>query len=134
MNKELHFAYVTPKWTDNKKGYEFHFESIKVKETEKQYKVIEVNPNLFLDLGSIIKKDELFRAVSKACGFAEVGVTIVDGSLLDAKIELVAKIGERITYLNSRIQKRADNGRRESSRLANQMEDCAKQLVAIYAQ
>lgn len=56
MEKVLNFAWVTPKWTDNQKGYEFGFESIKVKETEKQYKIIEVNPNLFLDFGSVIKK------------------------------------------------------------------------------
>lgn len=134
MEKVLNFAYVTPKWIDNKKGYEFHFESIRVKETEKQYKVIKTNPNLFLDLGSVIKKDELeHRAVSKACGFSEVGVTIVDGSLIDARMALVTKIGERISYIKGRMQSLAEKGRGESSHLTRQMEDCANQLIAIYA-
>ena len=132
MEKVLNFAWVTPKWTDNQKGYEFGFESIKVKETEKQYKIIEVNPNLFLDFGSVIKKDELFRAVNKANPMTEVGTTIVDGSLADAKFDLMTKITANISFINKQIQVRANSENFKATRLLNKLEDCTKQLTALY--
>lgn len=132
MEKVLNFARVTPKWVDNKKEYEFQFESVKVKETEKQYKVIEVNPNLCLDLGSVIKKDELYFAVIKAYGSAEVGTTIIDGSLADAKMDLMTKITANISFINKQIQVRANSENFKATRLLSELEDCTKQLAALY--
>lgn len=58
METSLYFGYLTADWKDGHKNYTFHYESIPVKETEKQYKVTGINPNLFLDLGSVIRKQE----------------------------------------------------------------------------
>jgi len=71
MNTTLYFGYVKPNWKDGRKDYTFHYESIEVQETAKQYRVIKTNPKLYLDLCAVIKKSELDRAVFKACGLVK---------------------------------------------------------------
>lgn len=132
MNTTLYFGYVAPNWKDGRKDYTFHFESIEVHETAKQYRVIKTNPNLYLDLGAVIKKSALDRAVFKACGLAEVGTTILKDLESEARINIIKQITNRIQYLNARIEKRAAEGRKESRFLVRELEDCANQLVGLY--
>lgn len=132
MNNTLYFGYVTPTWKDGRKDYTFHYESIKVHETDKQYKVIEINPNLYLDLGSVIKKSEMDRAVFKAAPLAEVGTAITRDMESEARINIIKQVTERIEYLNGRIKARAEQGKRQSLHLISEIEDCANQLVALY--
>nr|DAN39617.1 MAG TPA: hypothetical protein [Caudoviricetes sp.] len=132
MNNTLYFGYVTPTWKDGRKDYTFHYESIKVHETDKQYKVIEINPNLYLDLGSVIKKSEMDRAVFKAAPLAEVGTAITRDMESEARINIIKQVTERIEYLNGRIKARAEQGKRQSLHLVSEIEDCANQLVALY--
>lgn len=132
MNNTLYFGYVTPTWKDGRKDYTFHYESIKVHETDKQYKVREINPNLYLDLGSVIKKSEMDRAVFKAAPLAEVGTTITHDMESEARINTIKQVTERIEYLNGRIKVRAEQGKRQSLHLISEIEDCANQLVALY--
>ena len=132
MNNTLYFGYVTPTWKDGRKDYTFHYESIKVHETAKQYKVIEINPNLYLDLGAVIKKGEMDRAVFKAASLAEVGTTITHDMKSEARINIIKQVTERIEYLNGRIKARAEQGKRQSPHLISEIEDCANQLVALY--
>lgn len=132
METTLYFGYVTPNWKNGRKDYTFHYESIKVHETDKQYKVIEINPNLYLDLGSVIKKSEMDRAVFKAAPLAEVGTTITRDLESEARINIIKQVTERIEYLNGRIKARAEQGRRQSSHLISEIEDCANQLVGLY--
>lgn len=132
MNNTLYFGYVTPNWKDGRKDYTFHYESIKVHETDKQYKVIEINPNLYLDLGSVIKKSEMDRAVFKAAPLAEVGTAITRDMKSEARINIIKQVTERIEYLNGRIKARAQQGKRQSLHLISEIEDCANQLVALY--
>lgn len=132
MNNTLYFGYVTPSWKEGRKDYTFHYESIKVHETDKQYKVIEINPNLYLDLGSVIKKSEMSRAVFKAAPLAEVGTTITHDMESEARINIIKQVTERVEYLNGRIKARAEQGKKESRFLISELEDCANQLVALY--
>lgn len=132
MNNSLYFGYVTPTWKDGRKDYTFHYEIIKVHETDKQYKVIEINPNLYLDLGSVIKKSEMDRAVFKAAPLAEVGTAITRDMESEARINIIKQVTERIEYLNGRIKARAEQGKRQSLHLVSEIEDCANQLVALY--
>lgn len=132
MNNTLYFGYVTPTWKDGRKDCTFHYESIKVQETAKQYKVTEINPNLYLDLGSVIKKSEMDRAVFKAAPLAEVGTTITHDMESEARINIIKQVTERIEYLNGRIKARAEQGKRQSLHLISEIEDCANQLVALY--
>ena len=132
MNNTLYFGYVKPTWKDGRKDYTYHYESIKVHETDKQYKVIEINPNLYLDLGSVIKKSEMDRAVFKAAPLAEVGTTITHDMESEARINIIKQVTERIEYLNGRIKERAEQGKRQSLHLISEIEDCANQLVALY--
>lgn len=132
MNNTLYFGYVTPTWKDGRKDYTFHYESIKVHETDKQYKVIEINPNMYLDSGSVIKKSEMDRAVFKAAPLAEVGTAITRDMESEARINIIKQVTERIEYLNGRIKARAEQGKRQSLHLISEIEDCANQLVALY--
>lgn len=132
MNTTLYFGYVKPTWKDGRKDYTFHYESIKVHETDKQYKVIEINPNMYLDLGSVIKKSEMDRAVFKAAPLAEVGTAITRDMESEARINIIKQVTERIEYLNGRIKARAEQGKRQSLHLTSEIEDCANQLVALY--
>lgn len=132
MNNTLYFGYVKPTWKDGRKDYTYRYESIKVHETDKQYKVIEINPNLYLDLGSVIKKSEMDRAVFKADPLAEVGTAITRDMESEARINIIKQVTERIEYLNGRIKARAEQGKRQSLHLTSEIEDCANQLVALY--
>lgn len=134
MNTTLYFGYVTPSWKEGRKDYTFHYESIKVHETDKQYKVIEINPNLYLDLGSVIKKSEMDRAVFKAAPLAEVGTTLTRDMLVEARINIIQQVTNRIENLNAKIKARAEKGNPESRHYTSLLEECANQLVALYQQ
>ena len=132
MNTTLYFGYVKETWKSGRKEYTFHYESIKVKETAKQYKVIEINPNLYLDLGSVIKKSEIEGSVYKANPLAEVGVTLTHDMKVDARISIIQQLTARIERLNEKIKARAEKGNPESRYYTSLLEDCANQLVALY--
>ena len=132
MNTTLYFGYVKETWKSGRKEYTFHYESIEVKETAKQYKVIEINPNLYLDLGSVIKKSEIEGSVYKANPLAEVGVTLTHDMKVDARISIIQQVTARIERLNEKIKARAEKGNPESRYYTSLLEDCANQLVALY--
>ena len=132
MNNTLYFAYVKPTYKNGQKEFTFHYESIKVHETAKQYKVMEINPNLYLDLGSIIKKSELEGSVYKANPLAEVGTTLTRDMKVEARINIIQQVTERIEHLNKKIKARAEKGNPESRYYTSLLEDCANQLVALY--
>lgn len=108
------------------------YESIKVNETDKQYEVIEINPNLYLDLGSIIKKSEIEGSVYKANPLAEVGTTLTRDMKVDARISIIQQVTNRIERLNAKIKARAEKGNLGSRYYTRLLEDCANQLVALY--
>lgn len=134
METKLYFGYVKETWKSGRKEYTFHYESIKVNETDKQYKVIEINPNLYLDLGSIIKKSEIEGSVYKANPLAEVGTTLTRDMLVEARINIIQQVTNRIENLNAKIKARSEKDNPESRYYTSLLEECANQLVALYQQ
>ena len=134
METTLYFGYIKPTWKNGRKEYTFHYESIKVNETDKQYKAIKINPNLYLDLGAVIKKSEIDRAVYKANPLAEVGVTLTRDMEVDARISIIQQVTQKIEFLNEKIKERAKKGNPESRYYTSLLEDCANQLAALYQQ